>query len=133
MITFGRRPGGGAGGSTGAARGQAAPGGQGGVGGGQGGLGGGQGRAGGQGGANRARTRTGGPAVIWTVGAAGKLKPIRVRSGLSDGQRTQIASQDPAVKEGLKVIIGSGLASQAADASTSRSPLTPQRGGPRGF
>lgn len=130
-ITFGRRPGG-AGGSTGAARGQAAPG-QGGVAGGQGGFGGGQGRAGGQGGANRARTRTGGPAVIWTVDAAGKLKPIRVRSGLSDGQRTQIASQDPAVKEGLKVIIGSGLASQAADASTSRSPLTPQRGGPRGF
>ena len=131
-ITFGRRPGGagGAGGSTGAARGgQGAPGGQGG----QGGFGGGQGRPGGPGGANRARTRTGGPGIIWTVDAAGKLKPIRVRSGLSDGQRTQIMSQDAAVKEGMKVIIGSGLASQGA-APASQSPLTPQRGGgPRGF
>lgn len=131
-ITFGRRPGGagGAGASTGAAR--SAQGGQGGFGGGQGGFGGGQGRPGGQGGANRARTRTGGPGIIWTVDAAGKLRPIRVRSGLSDGQRTQISSQDPSVKEGLKVIIGSSLASQAGNAP-STSPLTPQRGGPRGF
>jgi len=138
-ITFGRRGGGqggaaGAGASTGAAR--SPQGGQGGFGGGQGGFGGGQGgqgRAGGQGGAARARTRTGGPAILWTTDAAGKLKPVRVRSGLSDGQRTQISSQDPTVKEGMKVIIGSSLASQASDATTTRSPLTPQRGGPRGF
>jgi len=139
-ITRGGRPGG-AGGSTGAARrpqggGGAAggPGGQGGFGG--GGFGGGQGGAGGPGGpggANRTRTRTGGPGIIWTVDAAGKLKPIRVRSGLSDGQRTQVMSQDASVKEGLKVIVGSSLATQGA-APSSQSPLTPQRGGgPRGF
>jgi hypothetical protein len=65
------------------------------------------------------------------VNATGKLEPVRVRTGLSDGQRTQIFSQNPNVKEGLKVIMGSSLASQGAEA-TSRSPLTPQRGG-RGF
>jgi HlyD family secretion protein len=136
-VTFGRRPGGaggagGAGASTGAAR-AAQGGGQGGFGG--GGFGGGQGGPGGQGragGANRVRTRTGGPAVIWTVDASGKLKPIRVRSGISDGQHTQVSSQDPALKEGLKVIVGSSLASQAGNTPSS-SPLTPQRGGPRGF
>jgi hypothetical protein len=40
-------------------------------------------------------------------------------------------SQNPALKEGMKVIIGSSLGSAAQDAP-SRSPLTPQRGG-RGF
>lgn len=131
-ITRGRRPGG-AGGSTGAS--PRPQGGAGGQGGGQGGFGGGGfGGQGGPGGANRARTRTGGgPGIIWTVDAAGKLKPIRVRSGLSDGQRTQIMSQDASVKEGMKVIIGSSLASEGSDAAATRSPLTPQRGGPRGF
>jgi len=132
-----RRPNG-AGGSTGAApspqgggqgggQGGARPGGQGGFG------GGGFGGPGGQGGqGNRPRTRSGGPGTLWTVNAAGKLEPIRVRTGLSDGQHTQVMSQNPALKEGLQVIIGSSLASQGADAATTRSPLTPQRGG-RGF
>jgi len=121
----------GAGGSTGAARraqngqgGQGTPGGQGAFGG-QGGPGG----PGGQG--QRQRPRSGGFGALWTVNAQGKLEPIRVRTGLSDGQRTQVTSQSPALKEGVKVIIGSSLATGAAEA-TSRSPLTPQRGG-RGF
>jgi HlyD family secretion protein len=121
-----RRPG--AGGSTGAAR-RAPGGGQGG----QGGFGGGfAGQGGGQGGQARQRPRSGGFGTLWTQDAAGKLEAIRVRTGLSDGQRTQVMSQNPALKEGLKVIIGSGFASGGQEA-TSRSPLTPQRGGPRGF
>jgi HlyD family secretion protein len=133
-ISFGRRAGRaggttGAGASTGAARApQGGQGGQGGFAGGQGGQG--RAGAGGQGQGARTRTRTGGPAVIWTVDAAGKLKPIRVRSGLSDNQRTQISSQDPLVKDGLKVVIGSSLASQGTE-QASQSPLTPQRR--RGF
>jgi len=131
-----RRPGaagaagaGGAGGSTGAARRTAgAQGGQGGQGGFGGGFGG-QGGAGGQG--ARPRTRTGGPGTLWTVDAKGKLEPIRVRTGLSDGQRTQISSQNADVKEGMQVIVGSSLASQGTS-GPSTSPLTPQRGG-RGF
>jgi len=125
-----RRPGAaGAGGSTGAARRTAgAQGGQGGQGGFGGGFGG-QGGAGGQG--ARPRTRTGGPGTLWTVDAKGKLEPIRVRTGLSDGQRTQISSQNADVKEGMQVIVGSSLASQGTS-GPSTSPLTPQRGG-RGF
>lgn len=115
----------GAGGSTGAAR-RAQNGGQGGQGGFGGGFGGGQS---GQG--QRARVRTGGFGSIWTINAAGNLEPIRVRTGLSDGQRTQVSSQNPALKEGLKVVIGSSLASQATE-QASQSPLTPQRRG-RGF
>ena len=55
----------------------------------------------------------------------------RVRTALSDGQRTQIFSQNPKVKEGLKVIVGSSLASQGTEPAA-QSPLTPQRRG-RGF
>ena len=121
-----RRPG--AGGSTGAAR---RP--QGGGQGGQGAFGGGAGgQGGGQGGQARQRPRSGGFGTIWTENAAGKLEPVRVRTGLSDGQRTQVMSQNPALKEGMKVIIGSSLGGSSQDAPT-RSPLTPQRGGPRGF
>jgi HlyD family secretion protein len=124
-----RRPGAGAGGSTGAARRPqgGAQGGQGGFGG--GGFGGQGGQGGGQG--QRPRKRTGGPGTLWTMSATGKLEPVHVRTGLSDGQRTQVSSQNPLVKEGMQVIVGSSLATQGADATT-RSPLTPQRGG-RGF
>jgi HlyD family secretion protein len=116
---------GGAGSSTGATTGAqrgAAPGG----GGGQGGFGG-----GGPGGAARplrSGPRTGGPGTLWTVDAANKLKPIRVRTGLTDGVRTQVSGQN--LTEGTRVVVGSVLASQA-NAPTA-SPLTPQRGG-RGF
>ena len=75
--------------------------------------------------------RTGGFGTLWTVNAAGKLEPVRVRTGLSDGVRTQVTSQNPALKEGMKVIIGSSLASQDTE-QASQSPLTPQRRG-RGF
>ena len=119
-----------AGGSTGAAR-RAQAGGerrQGGFGGGFEGEGGEGGRAG-QG--QRPRARSGGFGTIWTENAAGKLEPIRVRTGLSDGQRTQVSSQNPSLKEGVNVIVGSSLASQS-DEPASQSPLTPQRRG-RGF
>jgi HlyD family secretion protein len=123
----GRRRGGaaGAGGSTGAAaRPQGGGGAQGG--GGFGGFGGGQG-----GGARPQRVRTpgSGPGTLWTMDAANKLKPIRVRTGLSDGQHTQVSSQT--LEPGTKVIVGSSLASQAGSGAASN-PLTPQRGG-RGF
>jgi HlyD family secretion protein len=115
----------GAGASTGAARRAQGAGGQGG----QGAFGpGGPGGQGGQG--TRPRTRAGGPGTLWTVNATGKLEPVRVRTGLSDGQRTQIFSQNPIVKEGMKVIVGSSLASAGAEPA-SQSPLTPQRR--RGF
>src|SRR5512135_3745831 len=81
---------------------------QGGAGGGSG-FGGGQGGAGGQfGGGQRAGGMVGGAAggngfaVLWTIDAAGKPAPVRVRTGLTDGQETEIIGQN--LKEGMKVI-----------------------------
>jgi HlyD family secretion protein len=99
-----------------------------------GGRGGGQQRAGGQGGANAFAT-------LWTLGADGKtVKAVRVRTGLTDGQRTAITARDStALAEGTQVIIGVSGDAAAAAAPTknaqSANPFQPQRGpgGPRGF
>jgi HlyD family secretion protein len=107
--------GGGTGGAAGAAGGAGA------AGAGQGGAGGGRRRAGGASG--------GGPGTLWTLNAK-KLKPIRVRVGLSDGQRTQVTSDS--IKAGMQVIVGSSTPAASAP-SASSNPLTPQRpGGPGG-
>ncbi|HEV7992043.1 MAG TPA: efflux RND transporter periplasmic adaptor subunit [Gemmatimonadaceae bacterium] len=118
----------GAGATTGAAGGAAA-GGAGGGGAGAGGFGGGQG---GTGGARRRAGGVGGPGTLWTLDAKKKLKPIRVRTGLSDGQRTQVTGDSVAV--GMQVIIGSSGGPTAAPAAGATSnPLAPQRqGGPGG-
>lgn len=97
--------------------------------------GGAQGGAGAAGGATRPRragsgTGAGGPGTIWTLDANKKLKPIRVRIGLSDGQRTQITSD--AVTEGMQVIIGESAAGATPTTPAASNPLTPQRGGPGG-
>ena len=91
--------------------------------------GGGQRRAGSQG--------ASGFATLWTLSADGKtVKPVRVRTGLTDGQRTAIITRDSTLTEGTQVIIGIGGESAAAtpaNAQTSN-PFQPQRGrGPRGF
>ena len=120
-----RRRAGAAGGSTGvSARAQG------------GGAQGGGGFGGGQGGATarprRVGTGTGGPGTLWTLDANKKLTPIRVRTGLSDGQHTQVSGQHLPI--GTQVIIGSSLASAASPNGAATNPLTPQRGGgPRGF
>ena len=80
-------------------------------------------------------------ATLWTLGADGKtVKPIRVRTGLTDGQRTAITARDSTLTEGTQVIIGvasdAAAATPATNAQTSN-PFQPQRGaatrGPRGF
>jgi len=86
------------------------------------------------GGAARTRrtgTGFGGFGTIWILDANKKLKPIRVRIGLTDGQRTQVAGQGLAV--GMEVVIGESSAGATPAAATSTSnPLTPQRGGAGG-
>jgi HlyD family secretion protein len=79
------------------------------------------------------RSQTGGvgsAGTLYTLNAAGKLKAIRVRVGLSDGQHTQVTSDS--LKAGMQVIVGAALASDATAAAPSTNPLTPQRGGRRG-
>lgn len=74
-----------------------------------------------------------GSGQLWYVDSAGKPAVMRVRTGLSDGQNTEVVG--PNVREGLQVIIGTGVTSSTQ--STSTSPFQQQRrpgpGGPGGF
>ena len=106
---------------------------------------GGQGRgganAGGAAGAGAAGTRSrstgqgrNGFAQLWYVNAAGKPAVMRVRTGLSDGQNTQVIGQD--LKEGMQVIIGTATTTATTTTNTpTASPFQQQRrpGGPGGF
>ena len=70
-----------------------------------------------------------GAAQLWYVDASGKAAVMRVRTGLSDGQNTQVMGQD--VKEGMQVIIGTAVAS--ATSATTSPFQQQQRRGPGGF
>src|SRR5688572_5868107 len=73
-------------------------------------------------------TARGTVAQLWYVDSAGKPAVIRVRTGLTDGQNTEISG--PNVREGMQVIIGTAA---AAIAQTPASPFQQQRRGPGGF
>ena len=45
-----------------------------------------------------------GIAMLWYLDAKGQPAAMRVRTGLTDGQETEIIGRDPNLKEGLKVI-----------------------------
>lgn len=110
-----------AGASTGAAGGN-----RGGFGGGFGGQ-----RSGGQA-SGGARPSVG---LLWYLDKAGKPAVARVRTGLSDGQNTEIIPRDSSVvTAGLQVITGTSAAAGSASTS-SANPLAPQsqRRGPGGF
>jgi HlyD family secretion protein len=86
------------------------------------------------------QTRSGAPrsssgGTLWTIDSTGKVKPVRVRTGLTDGQKTEV--QSTTLTEGTKVIVSVGAESTAAttSAATTANPFQPQRpGGPgRGF
>ena len=69
--------------------------------------------------------------TIWTLGADGKPAMLRVRTGLSDGSRMQV--DGPGLREGLRVIIGTGQASAAAGTQGTTNPFQQQQpGGRRG-
>ena len=95
------------------------------------------GTGGGEFGGDAARPRSagstrGGFAQLWYVDATGKPAVMRVRTGLSDGQNTQIMGPD--VKAGMQVIVGTN-APAGTTTSTPPSPFQQQRrpGGPGGF
>jgi HlyD family secretion protein len=122
--------GGAAGGAAGGVAGGAAGGGAARAGGGAG-AGGAAGATGGAAGASGRTRRAGGGfggfGTIWILDSNKKLKPIRVRIGLTDGQRTQVTGKDLAA--GMQVVIGESSPTTAAPAAQSTNPLTPQRGG----
>jgi HlyD family secretion protein len=88
--------------------------------------------------AGQARTgmaRSGSGGTLWTIDSAGKVKPMRVRIGLTDGQKTEV--QGAALSEGTQVIVsvGGATTSSTTSAATTANPFQPQRpgGSGRGF
>lgn len=64
---------------------------------------------------------------IWVKNSKGKLEPIFIRTGLNDGQYTEIITDK--LKEGDEIVIGVSSNSQSST-QTTRNPLTGQ-GGPQ--
>ena len=80
--------------------------------------------------------RTGG--MLWYLDKTGKLAVARVKTGLTDGQTTEITPRDSTtVQAGVQVIIGSNATTITSTSSaSSANPLQPQSGarrGPGGF
>ncbi|MEO5815851.1 MAG: efflux RND transporter periplasmic adaptor subunit [Gemmatimonadaceae bacterium] len=65
--------------------------------------------------------------TIWTVDATGALKKHFVKTGLTDGSRTQIDSEDLAA--GSAIVLGTSQAGAATAASATKNPLQPTTGG----
>lgn len=78
-------------------------------------------------------TRNGSTAMLWYLDTNGKLAVARVRTGLSDGQRTEV--HGPSLTSGMQIIDGVSDGSATSQASGSGSsnanPFQPQ-GGRRG-
>jgi hypothetical protein len=71
--------------------------------------------------------------MVWTLDADGKLKPVRVRTGLADTQRTQVTPlQGQTLTPGTEVVTGTTTAGAAATGAAPSNPLTPTRTGPGG-
>jgi HlyD family secretion protein len=69
-----------------------------------------------------------GRARIWVLNLQNKLKPVFVRTGITDGRYTEITTDS--LKPGDRIVLGATSTSEMASAS----PLQPQGpGGPRGF
>jgi HlyD family secretion protein len=64
------------------------------------------------------------PGILWVESANG-LRPLAVRTGLTDGRRTEV--QGDGVAEGLKVVTGAAGAA-AAPPPTDANPFAPQLG-----
>ncbi len=86
---------------------------------------------GGQGGPPAGMRRTGGGSsmgTIWTV-KGGKLAALQVRTGLTDGQRTQVMGPD--LQAGMQIVIGTSIGTAAGAAANpfQQQPQQGRRGG----
>ena len=80
-------------------------------------------------GQRRQRTGTsGGFGTLYVAGAEGKLTPVRVRTGITDGKVTEVRGRE--LKEGMQIVAGTAQA-QAAE-SAPASPFQQQNSGQRG-
>jgi len=65
---------------------------------------------------------------VWILNSAGKLEPLAVRTGITDGKSTEVTS--PTLKAGDQLVLGV-ISNSDTPADLARSPLTPQGGGQR--
>jgi HlyD family secretion protein len=78
-------------------------------------------------------SRSGSTATLWYLDRTGKLTVTRVRTGLSDGQVTEV--RGPGLSAGMSVIIGvssGAVAEKAPSQAATGSPFQTQRGPRRG-
>ncbi len=68
--------------------------------------------------------------TLWLVDSAGHLTPHRVRTGINDGQKTQVAGRD--LDAGMKVVVGISTGAPGAAGTATANPFqqTQNRGGP---
>ncbi|HET6230720.1 MAG TPA: efflux RND transporter periplasmic adaptor subunit [Longimicrobiaceae bacterium] len=82
------------------------------------------------------RTGRGKGGTLWMVGTDGKPQALRVKTGLSDGQRTQV--EGTGLSAGTKIIVGTNDTQAKAGSTASSNPLAPSSrrtggaGGPPG-
>ena len=67
-------------------------------------------------------------AMLWYLDAKGQPASMRVRTGLSDGQMTEITGRDPNLKEGLRVI--AAVTNEKSNTASSPFQQQQQQGGP---
>ncbi len=69
---------------------------------------------------------------LWVMDSAGHLKPIRVRTGINDGQQTQVMGRE--LVDGMQVVTGASIAGATPAAGATANPFqqTQPRGGPGG-
>ena len=65
---------------------------------------------------------------VWILNPAGKLEPLAVRTGITDGKSTEVTS--PTLKAGDQIVLGV-TSNSDTPADQARSPFTPQSGGQR--
>jgi len=71
--------------------------------------------------------------MLWYLDKTGKLAVARVKTGLTDGQTTEITPRDStAVTAGMQVIVGANATTTSTTSASSANPLQPQGGGRRG-
>jgi HlyD family secretion protein len=63
--------------------------------------------------------------VIW-VAQGGFVRPVHVRTGLSDGAMTEVEAKD--LSEGMPVVVGENVREVQTGQGAERSPFTPQLG-----
>jgi len=67
--------------------------------------------------------------TLWYLDSANALKPVRVRTGLSDGTRTQVTGTG--LEEGMQIVVGANTGTTTVTPA-SANPLQPQSTGRRG-